>query len=234
MNETRVCKRCHKEKDLEVFRNKIASKEAFGKFCVDCKSYMNKRYRQDYAKGYFKGYREQREYRDKLFDEELPEGQKRCRTCLHPKPLAEFHVEPKDRARVASGESNYCEECRVKRSEWMRTRRERMSVEKRAKQAARLKRIRDGKKARVLEAYGNKCDCCGASYPEHLTIDHKVKIGSIKRKERGEWGGRFYDTIIKRGFPDDYRCLCWNCNWSFGCYGYCPHQKERDAAGELA
>ncbi len=233
MNETRVCKRCRKEKDLESFRNKIASKEPFGKFCAECKEYMNTRYRQDYAKGYFKGYREQREYRDKLFDEELPVGQKRCRTCLNPKPLAEFHVEPKDRERIPGGESRYCIGCREKRNEWMRARREKMSTEKRARQAARLKRIRDGKKARVLEAYGNKCSCCGVAYPEHLTIDHIIKIGSIKRKERGEWGGRFYDTIIKRKFQPGYRCLCWNCNWCIGLHGICAHQKQRDnVAGE--
>lgn len=80
----------------------------------------------------------------------------------------------------------------------------------------------------VLEAYGNKCACCGESAEEFLTIDHIDGRGSHHRKEVGP---RLYAVLRRLGFPKDkYRLLCMNCNFSYGMRGYCPHQRKIQVA----
>lgn len=37
-------------------------------------------------------------------------------------------------------------------------------------------------------------------------------------------GGHFYGWLIREEFPEGYRVLCLNCNFSHGVFGYCPHQ----------
>lgn len=168
-------------------------------------------------------YQHQTAYRKQLFSEPVPQGQKRCRRCLKVKIEDDFK---NSSPRNPNGISRHCHECRDYITKYMQEDRSRLTPEQAEARRVRGKEVRDATRKRVLDAYGGKCACCGTAYPEHLTIDHIVKIGSIKRKENGEWGGRFYLSLIKRGFPEGYRCLCWSCNWSFGCYGYCPHQKE--------
>lgn len=213
---TKTCPRCKHEKEIEQFSR---DGRVF-KICNPCRDYSAAAYRKLYAEGRIKTYEDQREYRLSLFDKELPEGQKRCRTCLHVKPSGDFEAQ--------RGESNHCIDCRRHRTDWARTNRAKWSKDKLAKVLSRAKELRDGRKRQVIQHYGGKCACCGISEIEFLTMDHIVRIGSKKRRENGDWGNRFYLNIIRRGFPADYRCLCWNCNWSHGCYGYCPHQKERE------
>jgi hypothetical protein len=66
------------------------------------------------------------------------------------------------------------------------------------------------------------CACCGEQDQEVLSIDH---IGGDGRKHRREvgLGNQFYKHLVDAGFPSGYRVLCWNCNFSFGLYGECPH-----------
>jgi hypothetical protein len=43
-------------------------------------------------------------------------------------------------------------------------------------------------------------------------------------------GRAMYLHLIRSRFPrDKYRLLCHNCNMAFGLYGYCPHEREREA-----
>ncbi len=95
----------------------------------------------------------------------------------------------------------------------------------------RTNRIRESRRQNrklVLEAYGGKCEICGESHWECLTIDHSFGNGGQHRiKVSGTNRGgssAVYRDIIKRGFPKDegYRVLCWNCNCSIGSYGYSP------------
>lgn len=78
----------------------------------------------------------------------------------------------------------------------------------------------------VLEAYGNKCICCGETKEEFLTIDHI--ISGRGKDDRRKWRGvNFYLRLRKLGYPQKmFRILCWNCNCSRGLRGYCPHTKE--------
>lgn len=81
-------------------------------------------------------------------------------------------------------------------------------------------------KKRIVAAYGGKCECCGDSHFEFLTIDHINGNGRVDRKAKGSGAG-FYSWLEKNGFPKEgYRLLCINCNFAFGKYGHCPHTTE--------
>lgn len=71
-----------------------------------------------------------------------------------------------------------------------------------------------------------RCSCCGETTLEFLTIDHVNKDGGQERK-KSHGGGKIHRKIIKEGWPDIYRVLCFNCNCSYGFFGYCPHQKDK-------
>jgi hypothetical protein len=79
-------------------------------------------------------------------------------------------------------------------------------------------------KAQVHAAYGGKCACCGESAPEFLTVDH---VGGRDGDHVGLTSTQVFAAIIREGFPDKYRLLCWNCNMSHGLHGYCPHERLR-------
>jgi hypothetical protein len=77
-------------------------------------------------------------------------------------------------------------------------------------------------KKRVIASYGGQCECCSVDTFEFLTIDHIYGGGHKERKSKT--GAGFYARLEKMGFPKDkYRCLCMNCNFAIGIYGYCPH-----------
>lgn len=85
----------------------------------------------------------------------------------------------------------------------------------------------------VLIGYGCVCDCCGEHRWEMLAIDHVNGRGAEHRRAGRDLGHAFYKRLITLGFPkDEYRLLCHNCNCALGHYGYCPHEREREAALE--
>jgi hypothetical protein len=62
-------------------------------------------------------------------------------------------------------------------------------------------------------------------------MDHIFNDGNKERSAGQPSGSGFYSLLKKQGFPTRYQILCWNCNASYACCGYCPHQRERtDAA----
>ena len=84
-----------------------------------------------------------------------------------------------------------------------------------------LRHFHQAKKQEIIDAYGNRCVCCGEDAFEFLSIDHINGDGAAHRQKVA-----VYDDLKKRGFPqDEYQLLCMNCNFSKGQYGYCPHQK---------
>jgi hypothetical protein len=87
-----------------------------------------------------------------------------------------------------------------------------------------LKSIRD-RKIQIINGYGGKCECCGETNFEFLTLDH-INGGGNKERTTTAKGFGLYRRLIKEGFPrEGYRLLCMNCNFSLGKYGYCPHKK---------
>ena len=86
---------------------------------------------------------------------------------------------------------------------------------------------RDNLRKEIINAYGNKCECCGETRYEFLCIDHKNGNGEQHRRRlRKDAGVDFYCWLRKQGFPkEEFRLLCHNCNMSLGLYSYCPHNK---------
>lgn len=84
-------------------------------------------------------------------------------------------------------------------------------------------------RAEVLSAYGGKCQCCGETQPEFLSIDHVNNDGAKHRLEVGN-GASMYLWLKKKGFPKDgFQLLCFNCNLAKEFSGGCPHEKNRPA-----
>jgi hypothetical protein len=86
------------------------------------------------------------------------------------------------------------------------------------------RRYQANQRSAVFAFYGGehpRCECCGESHLEFLTIDHVNGDGSKHRKQIGE--GALYNWLIKNNFPNGFRVLCMNCNFSLGIRGYCPH-----------
>ena len=93
-----------------------------------------------------------------------------------------------------------------------------------AREASRRKWTNQRNK--VLDAYGNRCACCGETKREFLAIDHVNNDGSGERKKVKN---KMVQYIIQQGYPKDkYRVLCHNCNSSIGFYGYCPHKVPQE------
>jgi hypothetical protein len=69
-----------------------------------------------------------------------------------------------------------------------------------------------------------KCNCCGETNIDVLTIDH---INNDGFKKRPHGGGMLYAQIIKNNFPKEYATLCFNCN-SGRKHGECPHVKGKN------
>jgi hypothetical protein len=66
-------------------------------------------------------------------------------------------------------------------------------------------------KIEVFKHYGNKCEICGETLPELLTIDH-INGGGTKHREKV---GNIYKFLRNNNYPSvGYRILCANCNCS--------------------
>ena len=74
------------------------------------------------------------------------------------------------------------------------------------------------------------CVCCGETQYEFMTLDHIDRDGGQRRKQGGYNGSGWYLKLIREGFTERLRTLCYNCNCSQAYSGYCPHEREREAA----
>lgn len=113
-----------------------------------------------------------------------------------------------------------CSSCREMFRDW------RAKNPEKVKEMGRVtaRRVRED----VINAYGGKCACCGEFREEFLALDHVEGDGHKERKEAK--GTNLYYRVRREGYPDRYRLLCHNCNFSLFRYGYCPHQKNDLAA----
>lgn len=76
-------------------------------------------------------------------------------------------------------------------------------------------------RARVLELYGNKCECCNEATEQFLTIDH---INNDGKYDRQRSGCRIYGRLDSTERMEGYRILCFNCNLGRAKNdGICPH-----------
>lgn len=92
-------------------------------------------------------------------------------------------------------------------------------------------------KALVLSHYGQSCSClgCGIETFEFLTVDHIEGNGGYHRRiDKSVMGGGIYRWLLKNNFPEGFRILCMNCNWSRGVHGYCPHDVKYSNGGIIS
>jgi len=103
------------------------------------------------------------------------------------------------------------------------------------KQSMYIKAYHAELKREVISHYSrgrNRCECCGESHIEFLTLDHVNGDGNKHRREIKRASGQpFYRWLKQNGFPNDppLRVLCHNCNTAKGVYGKCPHDIEKQS-----
>lgn len=94
------------------------------------------------------------------------------------------------------------------------------------KVVASRKKTRDKLRSDVLEAYGNKCNCCGEAENQFLGMDHRTGNGNQHRHKIGKHSSQaFYTWLRRNNYPQEFQILCHNCNLAKGFYGKCPHEK---------
>ncbi len=183
-------------------------------------------------------------------------GARTCTKCYRSLPLTEFYLDKK-RPSGYYPTCKTCEQARRSRS-WRSSATRPMAsskvcgrcqIEKSAREFKRFHTNKDGLftycktcagmieaqrrkdiKSRLIEGYGARCACCGETTLEFLTLDHVHGGGRADSRRLSGNMHVLWSQIIKQGFPDSYRLLCWNCNSSRGAYGCCPHQKVAEAA----
>lgn len=148
-----------------------------------------------------------------------------CNKCGETKVLGEFYPD-KSKPR---GVHSVCKECvkADRRSRYVEDPArysERNRVYRRANRGKFLEYNRKLRRG-VLDAYGNRCACCGETTPEFLSLDHVNNDGEAHRRELKGYGRAIYQWLKNAGYPQDgrFQLLCHNCNMAKGLYGRCPH-----------
>lgn len=82
----------------------------------------------------------------------------------------------------------------------------------------------------MIRAYGGKCQCCGETIREFLTIDHMTRESRRSHHSmmsgRKKCGNALYFYLKKHGFPKrGVRLLCMNCNLATSWNRICPHKR---------
>lgn len=148
-----------------------------------------------------------------LYDAKRGYRRHECRRCVNHRHNSYYLADKAsyiERARK-SYEAN-------KSSQWTPERR------KRANENA--KRYTEERRDIVLGHYGRECACCGEQNELFLTIDHINNDGAKMRKEHGV-SLTLYRWLIKNGFPEGFRTLCYNCNCGRARNGgVCPHEEQ--------
>lgn len=114
--------------------------------------------------------------------------------------------------------------------------------------ACEAKRERARLKLAMFDALGQRCNCCGETHPDFLTLDHvkndgaELRLSRVIRNakqlglkpsaiERGNrrWNEQqIYRLAIREGWPKDkYQVLCMSCNFAKGHFGECPHKSGK-------
>lgn len=100
-------------------------------------------------------------------------------------------------------------------------------LEKQRKRSRELKDI-------VFNKYGGyRCECCGETIQEFLTLDHINNDGAEHRRQiaknrSGGCGRSLYLWIIRNDFPPIFQVMCANCNTGKKANnGICPHKTKQ-------
>src|SRR5688500_7791089 len=99
--------------------------------------------------------------------------EKLCNGCGEVKPLEDFHI---DNTLLTKRRSR-CKDC----------------------VCTRTKKYTSRVKLEGIEAYGGKCQCCGESEPDFLTVEHI----NGRREEDDHVGRTMWTYLKKQGWPKD-------------------------------
>lgn len=75
-------------------------------------------------------------------------------------------------------------------------------------------------KQRERERYWNNRATIRKRRKELSTPERKAKAAERERLRYAS----YFKWLRDNNFPDEYRILCMNCNFSLGRFGYCPHK----------
>lgn len=102
-------------------------------------------------------------------------------------------------------------------------------------------------KLRMFDALGQRCNCCGETHPDFLSLDHINGDGATYRASKKErilgrkgadkrWNEQqLYRLAVREGWPKDkYQVLCMNCNFAKGHHVECPHKSGKTAEQRMA
>ena len=80
----------------------------------------------------------------------------------------------------------------------------------------------------VIEMYGGRCEFCGCSQYEYLTLDHVQGDGKAHRAEIASRYRTVYDYLLRENIVDHarFRLLCWNCHMAWTRYSVAPGKEE--------
>jgi len=142
-----------------------------------------------------------------------------CRLCLKPLPAAtEFFYWRTDVEKFETA-------CRTCLNERGRRYARKHAARNREHEKYKTKYYNQQLRQMVLDAYGNKCVCCGEAEEMFLGLDHVLNDGGEERRRLKGDRMTIYRYVRDLGFPKDrYQLLCHNCNLAKGFYGACPHQ----------
>ena len=157
---------------------------------------------------------------------------KNCPRCKEDLPIERFHVNKK-----TNHPSSYCKECkeshRRARRKHHRENKTETYVAMRAREGRAKKLNYANLRLEILKEYGGKCNCCGETIVEFLSIDHVAGDGAAHRKKIGI--GEICSWLKNNGFPkDNFQILCYNCNRGKGVKKECPHATMRRASAGRA
>ncbi len=89
-------------------------------------------------------------------------------------------------------------------------------------------RVRQSLRRKIIDYYGSRCACCGESEYQFLSIDHVNGNGNKHRESvGGSKKSSILNWIVRNNYPSDFQILCHNCNMAKGCYGVCPHNRDK-------
>jgi hypothetical protein len=163
---------------------------------------------------------------------------RKCNWCCKVAHIDEFYKTPTKK--YPHRRSNICKACyrERQRNKWQHIRTKTLVGRAAAyrlnpdKAKSQDRKHREQLRHRVLEHYSKgtfQCACCGDAHLIFLCLDHVAGGGNIHRAQvTGKRTGSVYPWIVKNGFPDGFRVLCFNCNYAFARLGFCPHHPPRE------
>ena len=91
-----------------------------------------------------------------------------------------------------------------------------------------VKKLLRKKKIDILTKLGNICQCCKNTNPNHMSIDHIHGGGQKDREKRWKQYIQQLHTMPTNELLSKYQCLCFNCNYTKGIWGVCPHNLVKE------